>query len=95
MAYVAPSGEPIVKIPQRCLFVCRSASTEWTPVLPFVSGVVTDIGGTLSSLATVAREFGVPLVVGTERATSLIRNGDTVRIDGTEGTVEWNAKLPE
>ena len=57
-------------------------------MLPLIGGVVTDRGGTLSHAAVVAREYGIPAVVGTGNATELIKDGARVRIDGATGTVE-------
>jgi pyruvate,water dikinase len=48
---------------------------------------VTDVGGVMSHAAIVAREYGLPAVVGTGRATAQIRTGQTIRVDGSEGTV--------
>jgi pyruvate,water dikinase len=53
-----------------------------------IAGVVTDTGGMLTHAAIAAREYGIPAVVGTWKATNSIRNGDIVRVDGTAGVVE-------
>ena len=60
----------------------------WTPLFAIAAAVVTDVGGVLSHAATTAREYGIPAVVGVAHATRLIRNGDTVRVDGDLGMVE-------
>lgn len=70
------------------LLVTRSTSPAFNALLPLIGGVVTDRGGTLSHAAVVAREYGIPAVVGTGNATELIRDGMQVRIDGGNGTVE-------
>ena len=70
------------------LLVTRSTSPAYNALLPLIGGVVTDRGGTLSHAALVAREYGIPAVVGTGNATELIRDGARVRIDGAMGTVE-------
>jgi phosphohistidine swiveling domain-containing protein len=70
------------------LLVTRSTSPAFNALLPLIAGVVTDRGGTLSHAAVVAREYGIPAVVGTGNATELIRDGMQVRIDGGTGTVE-------
>jgi pyruvate,water dikinase len=57
-------------------------------LLPLLSGIVTDRGGTLSHAAVVAREYGIPAVVGTGNATQLIRDGVQIRVDGAAGTVD-------
>ena len=56
-------------------------------VLPLLGAIVTDRGGQLCHAAIVAREYGIPGVVGTREATSLIEDGDRVRVDGTTGEV--------
>jgi phosphohistidine swiveling domain-containing protein len=70
------------------LLITRATSPAYNALLPLIGGVVTDRGGTLSHAAVVAREYGIPAVVGTGNATELIRDGARVRIDGATGTVE-------
>jgi phosphohistidine swiveling domain-containing protein len=70
------------------VLVTRSTAPSYNALLPLLSGIVTDRGGTLSHAAVVAREYGIPAVVGTGNATELIRDGMRVRIDGATGTVE-------
>jgi pyruvate,water dikinase len=60
----------------------------WTPVLMVAAGVVLDVGGLMSHGAIIARELGIPCVLGTGSATRLIRTGDRVLVDGDRGTVE-------
>ncbi len=70
------------------ILITRSTSPAYNALLPLIGGVVTDRGGTLSHAAVVAREYGIPAVVGTGNATELIRDGMQVRIDGAKGTVQ-------
>ena len=70
------------------VLITRSTSPSYNALLPLLSGIVTDRGGTLSHAAVVAREYGIPAVVGTGNATELIRDGVRVRLDGARGTVE-------
>ena len=60
----------------------------WTPLFPRATAVVTDLGAPLSHASIVARELGIPAVVGTGNATMRLRDGDRVRVDGERGTVE-------
>jgi pyruvate,water dikinase len=76
------------RVRQGDLLITRSTSPAYNGLLPLIGGVVTDRGGTLSHAAVVAREYGIPAVVGTGNATELIRDGIQVRIDGGSGTVE-------
>jgi phosphohistidine swiveling domain-containing protein len=73
------------------VLITRATSPSYNALLPLLSGVVTDRGGTLSHAAVVAREYGIPAVVGCGNATELIRDGARVRIDGARGTVEFIA----
>ncbi len=69
------------------ILVCPITSPAWAPIFSNVKAVVTDIGGVMSHAAIVCREYGLPAVVGTGRATSQIKTGQTIRVDGTAGTV--------
>jgi pyruvate,water dikinase len=69
------------------ILVCTFTSPNWTPAFAQVSGCVADSGGSLSHTAIVAREYGVPAVVGTGVATRLISTGDLVELDGDTGEV--------
>jgi len=66
------------RLEEGAILVCRSTSPSWTPLIARASAVVTDTGGVLPHTAIVAREFGIPCVVGTGNATSII-------VDGGEG----------
>jgi pyruvate,water dikinase len=70
------------------VLITRATSPAYNALLPLIGGVVTDRGGTLSHAAVVAREYGIPAVVGCGNATELIRDGARVRIDGARGTIE-------
>jgi pyruvate,water dikinase len=69
------------------ILVCSITSPAWSPIFSKIQAVVTDIGGVMSHAAIVCREYGLPAVVGTGRATSQIRTGQTIRVDGSAGTV--------
>lgn len=69
------------------ILVVRSTTPPWTPFFALVSALVTNSGGMLSHAAVVAREFGIPAVVGTANATAVIPDGATVTVDGTRGIV--------
>jgi phosphohistidine swiveling domain-containing protein len=70
------------------ILVASTTNVGWTPLFPRALAVVTDIGGSLSHAAIVARELGIPAVVGCGDATIRLRNGDRVRVDGGMGTIE-------
>ena len=69
------------------VIVCPSSNPSWVPVFTIAGGLVTNTGGVLSHAAVVAREFGLPAVVGARGATSRILDGQLIEIDGTAGTV--------
>lgn len=69
------------------VLVCECTSPAWSIVFPSLSAVVTNSGGILSHPAIVAREFGIPAVVATGDATSRLRDGQQVVVDGTAGIV--------
>jgi pyruvate,water dikinase len=69
------------------ILVCPVTAPSWGPVFGKIAAAVSDIGGTMSHAAIVAREYGMPAVVGTGQATSRIKTGDRLRVDGDRGTV--------
>ena len=70
------------------VLVAVTTNVGWTPIFPRAAAVVTDVGAPLSHAAIVARELGNPAVVGCGSATTRLRTGDRVRVDGGQGTVE-------
>jgi rifampicin phosphotransferase len=69
------------------VLVASITTPAWTSLFAMASGVVTDIGGPLSHSSIVAREYGIPAVLGTAVATRLIRSGQLIKVDGDAGTV--------
>ncbi len=69
------------------ILVCPTTNPSWAPVFTKIKAAVTDIGGLTSHAAIVCREYGVPSVTGTGIATSVIKTGDTIRVDGDTGVV--------
>ena len=70
------------------ILVTSTTNVGWTPLFPRAAAVVTDVGGSLSHAAIVARELGIPAVVGCGDATIRLRTGDRVLVDGSRGVVE-------
>jgi phosphoenolpyruvate synthase/pyruvate phosphate dikinase len=70
------------------ILVTRFTDPGWTPLFVAISGLVTEVGGQMTHGAVIAREYGLPAVVGVQDATRLIRDGQRVRLHGTEGYVE-------
>jgi pyruvate,water dikinase len=69
------------------ILVASLTTPAWTPLFARASGVVTDIGGPLSHGSIVAREYGIPAVLGTGAATARISNGQMIMVNGNEGVV--------
>jgi phosphoenolpyruvate synthase/pyruvate phosphate dikinase len=70
------------------ILVTAYTDPSWTPLFVAVSGIVTEVGGVMTHGAVIAREYGLPAVVGVENATRLIRDGERIRVHGTDGYVE-------
>lgn len=70
------------------ILVTTVTNIGWTPIFPRAAAVVTDVGAPLSHAAIVARELGIPAVVGCGNATMRLHSGDRIRVDGEKGTVE-------
>ncbi|MBR4587033.1 MAG: phosphoenolpyruvate synthase, partial [Lachnospiraceae bacterium] len=70
------------------ILVTAYTDPSWTPVFISIKGLVTEVGGMMTHGAVVAREYGLPAVVSVENATKLIKDGQKIRINGTEGYVE-------
>ncbi len=70
------------------ILVCPMTNPAWTPLFAHATGLVTDMGGILGHGSIVAREYGIPAVVGTGTSTQRTKHGQTIRVDGDVGTVE-------
>jgi len=70
------------------ILVTAYTDPSWTPLFVAVEGLVTEVGGLMTHGAVIAREYGLPAVVGVEHATGLIRDGQRIRVHGTDGYVE-------
>ena len=86
-AHVITDIEHIRDIQDGEILVTGATNVGWTPVFTRVSAIVTDIGAPLSHAAIVARECGIPAVVGCGNATTLIHTGDLIEVDGSAGQV--------
>lgn len=70
------------------ILVTTFTDPSWTPLFVIIDGLVTEVGGVMTHGAVVAREYGLPAVVGVEQATRRIRDGQRIRVHGTDGYVE-------
>ena len=69
------------------VLICRLTAPSWAPVFPRIKAAVTDVGGLMAHAAIVAREYGLPAVVGTGIGTTVIETGQMVEVNGARGTV--------
>jgi len=86
-ARLVKSVQEISRLQPGDILVCQVTNPTWTPVFQKIAAAVSDIGGSMSHAAIVAREFGLPAVVGTGNATARIRDGQRIRVDGGRGVV--------
>jgi len=70
------------------ILVASTTNVGWTPLFPNAAAIITDIGTPLSHAAIVARELGIPAVVGCGNATARLKTGDRVIVDGGQGVVQ-------
>ncbi len=86
------SQQIILQLPKGIILVAPQIIPDWLPILQQVDGIITEKGGLTSHGAIIARELGIPAVVGVSRVTKLIQNGDRLIIDGDSGEVHRLAK---
>jgi rifampicin phosphotransferase len=70
------------------ILITKFTDPSWTPLFVSIKGLVTEVGGLMTHGAVIAREYGLPAVVGVERATERIQDGQRIRVHGTEGYIE-------
>ncbi len=70
------------------ILVCPGTDPSWTPLFLSAAGLVMEVGGMMTHGAVVAREYGIPAIVGVDRATERLRTGQLIRIDGSSGQIE-------
>jgi len=70
------------------ILVTAYTDPSWTPVFVAIKGLVTEVGGLMTHGAVIAREYGLPAVVGVQQATRLIADGQRIRVHGTDGYIE-------
>jgi pyruvate,water dikinase len=85
---VIRSADDFNKFNRGSILVAPTTSPAWTPILAIAGGIITDQGGPLSHASIIAREFGIPAVLGTQVATRVLNDGQIVTLDGNHGIVE-------
>ena len=88
IARVVMTVDEFDEVAEGDILVCQMTNPAWVVLFTKIAGLVTDTGGTTSHPAVLAREFGIPAVIGTSVATQRITTGDRIRVDGSAGTVE-------
>jgi pyruvate, water dikinase len=86
-ARVVKSVDEISRLQKGDILVCQITNPTWAPLFQKIAAAVSDIGGSMSHMAIVAREYGLPAVVGTGTATTRIKDGQRIRVDGGRGVV--------
>jgi pyruvate, water dikinase len=94
-ARVITDPEQIYDIKDKDILVCRITAPSWAPVFPRILAAVSDVGGMMAHTAIISREYGLPAVVGTGFATTTIRTGDLIEVDGSAGTVRILEEAPQ
>jgi len=69
------------------ILVCPGTDPAWTPLFMAAGGLITEVGGMMTHGSVVAREYGIPAVVGVDQATQRLKNGQRIRLDGTAGKI--------
>lgn len=87
VARVVADQADFARIRRGDILVTTTTTPAWTPLFPSLAGLVTETGGILSHAAVVAREYGIPAVVGAAGAATAIQDGTRIRIDGSAGTI--------
>ena len=87
VARVVTSPSEMDRVGQGEILVAHATTPAWTPLFARISALVTDMGGALAHGSIVAREYGIPAVMGTGSATQRIVDGQTITVDGVAGRV--------
>lgn len=83
----------VKKINKGDIIVIKSLDISWTPLFSIAGGLITELGGILSHAAIVAREYNLPAVVNVENATGILKDGDTIMLDGNKGIIAYDKNI--
>ncbi len=87
LAYVIKSDHNLLNIPEGSILIAPQTSPRYVPIIGRVKAIITDVGSVTGHMASVAREFQIPTLVGTDTATTLIPHGMEITVDATRGIV--------
>ena len=85
LAYVIKSDHNLLNIPEGSILIAPQTSPRYVPIIGRVKAIITDVGSVTGHMASVAREFQIPTLVGTDNATTLIPHGSEITVDATRG----------
>ena len=77
------------------ILVCPGTDPAWTPLFLSAGGLITEVGGMMTHGSVVAREYGIPAVVGVHQATTRLHTGQRIRLDGMTGAIEILDEAPD
>lgn len=89
IARVVVDLNKIDKFKKGDILVTKATSPNWTPLIHASSGVITEVGSSLSHAAIVSREYGIPSIVGVKDVTKLIKDGTKIEMDATNGIITF------
>ncbi len=93
-AYILTSDHNLTAVPQGAILVARQTSPTYVPVMDRIRAIITDVGSVTGHMASVAREFGIPTLVGVENATLRIQQGEEITVDAG-GRIVYRGIVPE
>ena len=77
-AFIMKEGIETKDVPENCILIAKTASPDYAKLMTKIKGIITDIGSVTSHLSSVAREFGIPVIVDTKKATNVIQDGEMI-----------------
>ena len=86
-AFIVRSIEDFDRFPDGAILVARTTNPAWTPLFLAAGGLVMEVGGMMTHGSVVAREYGIPAVVGVNQATIRLKTGQRIRVDGSTGRI--------
>ena len=86
-AFVLTADHNLASVPEGAILITTQTSPLYVPLMAKIGGIITDVGSVTGHMASVAREFGVPTLVGTENATSIIPHGEEITLDASRRTI--------
>jgi phosphohistidine swiveling domain-containing protein len=90
---VIKNPEELHRLQPGDILVAQSTNPSWTPVFSIIGGLIVEHGSALSHAAIIAREYGIPAVMGVAGATGLLADGIQVTVDGSKGLISTHSKI--